>query len=341
MTALLSRRDLMAGAVGLGLAARDAAAAPAQIPSWRTEFREVAPGVWAYVQAGGPDVPYSGISNAGVVVGRDGLTVIDSLPAPIQSQAFAAAIATALPGRSVKRLIYSHHHGDHIDGAPYFPGVELVGTKFAREAILAMAPLPPWERRAGWAQGGEPHPRIPPTTIIEGDVTYDLGDGLTVKAMPVVAHTAGDLIVYIPERQTVFMGDNGFFYVAPYAHWAYIDGWIRLCDQLLDLPIRVVVPGHGPVGGKRELAEMRDYLVTFRGEARARYDAGMTPGRAAASITLGGRFDNWRGARDRLAWNTARAFQDFAGGMKPEMDTAAAAAAANEYAAITGYMPQP
>jgi glyoxylase-like metal-dependent hydrolase (beta-lactamase superfamily II) len=170
--------------------------------------------------------------------------------------------------------------------------------------------------------------------------TYELGD-MSARITAVRAHTAGDLLVHVPERKVLFTGDVGFFYVAPYAHWGYVADWIALCERILGMDdVEVIVPGHGPLGGKRELADMRDYLVLFRKEARARYDAGMSPGKAAASITTMGKFDAWRGSRDRLAMNMVRAFHDFAGTMTPQMDVAGTAAANDEYAAITGYRPQ-
>src|SRR5690242_14813297 len=63
------------------------AAAPAnpnfpQVPTWNTELRELAPGVYAYIQAGGPGRDNVSISNAGVIVGDDSVMVIDTLTAP-------------------------------------------------------------------------------------------------------------------------------------------------------------------------------------------------------------------------------------------------------------------
>jgi cyclase len=340
MYAGVSRREAIQGlGVSLALSAgigRRAFAQTPSIPSWGTEFREVEPNVWAYVQAGGPGIPYPGISNAGMLVGPHGITAIDSLPAPLQTRAFLDASARALPGKAIRRLIYTHHHGDHIDGAVQFPeDVEIVGTEFCRRTIQAMEPLPAWQERDGWARGGESHARLAPNTIIEGPVTYVLGD-MEVRLTPVVAHTMGDILVHIPDRKLMFLGDNGFFYVAPYAHWAYLSRWIELCDGLLDLDVTTFVPGHGPIGGKRELAEQREFLVLFRDEARARFDAGMSAGKAAASITTMGRFDAWRGARDRLPMNTVRAFQEFSGTLTPEMDQVAVNEATAEFAELTG-----
>ena len=352
MTELLSRRDAIRRGIGIGAGAIAAAssaritqaqAAPSAldaIPTWGTEFKQLAPHVYSYVQAGGPSIPYSGIANAGIIEGTDSLIAFDSLAAPLQTKAFLAAVKSAFPSKPISRLIYSHHHGDHIDGAEFFPPVELVGTEFCREAILAMKPLPPWEKRAGWADGGEKHDRLPPTTIFEKNLTYH--NGTTVAQLMEVspAHTYGDLIVYLPQEKVIFAGDVAFFYIAPYAHWANITNWINVSNKILDMDVNVIVPGHGPLGGKKELAAMRDYLILFQKEARKRYDAGMTPGKAAASISMG-RFDSWLGARDRLAMNTVRAFHEFSGTLVPEMDVDGTAAANKEFAGVTGYMPQP
>ena len=62
------------------------------------------------------------------------------------------------------------------------------------------------------------------------------------------------------------------------------------------MDVKTIVPGHGPLGGKRELPEMSEYLALFKTEAWKRYNAGLTPGKAAADIKLG-KFDSWIGAR--------------------------------------------
>jgi hypothetical protein len=75
------------------------------------------------------------------------------------------------------------------------------------------------------------------------------------------------------------------------------------------MDVDVIVPGHGPIGGKKELAEMGQYLELFKREARKRFDAGLRPGQAAAQISLG-KFDNWIGARDRPVMNTVRLYHE-------------------------------
>jgi hypothetical protein len=43
-----------------------------QVPTWKTELRQLAPNVYAYVQGGGPGIPNRSVSNAGIVIGDDG-----------------------------------------------------------------------------------------------------------------------------------------------------------------------------------------------------------------------------------------------------------------------------
>src|SRR5690349_21090689 len=61
-------------------------------PTWETELKEIAPNVYAYVQGGGPGRDNVSISNAGIIVGDDGVMVIDSLAAPMHAKRFIAAI---------------------------------------------------------------------------------------------------------------------------------------------------------------------------------------------------------------------------------------------------------
>ena len=49
------------------------------IPSWQKEYRELADGVFAYIQAGGPGISNLNISNAGLIVGAESNVAVDAL----------------------------------------------------------------------------------------------------------------------------------------------------------------------------------------------------------------------------------------------------------------------
>ena len=83
------------------------------------------------------------------------------------------------------------------------------------------------------------------------------------------AHTWGDVMVYLPQQKILFAGDVGFFWVAPYANNSYITKWIETCDTIAGWDVDVIVPGHGPIGGKKELAEMAELLPRAGASRRA------------------------------------------------------------------------
>ena len=90
------------------------------------------------------------------------------------------------------------------------------------------------------------------------------------------------------------------------------------------------MPGHGPVGGKAQLQEMRGYLelLLARGPQEI-LNAGISPGRAAAEIDLG-KYASWTDA-DRIATNMARVYSEFRGTIGSDMDRDAARQAVAEY----------
>jgi cyclase len=290
-----------------------------QPPSWKTELRQLAPNVYAYVQGGGPGINSPGVSNAGLIAGPDFLMAIDALQAPIPAKSFIAAARKAT-GKSFGRLINTHHHGDHVSGNQFFVPAEILSHPYCRQEVLKTVATTPkmWQKQEGLAEGTEERKVVPPMTTFEDNVTYHIGDTVVEFHFAGPAHTWGDIVAYLPQHKILFAGDIAFFYVAPYAHNGYVTKWIEQVDKILKMDVAVIVPGHGPVAGKKELAEMGEYLRLLKAGARKRYDAGMSAGKAAAEIRLG-RFDNWLGP-ERIVMDTARLYDEFKGTLTPDIN---------------------
>ena len=305
-------------------------------PSWKNEMRRLAPGVFAYVQAGGPGVLAQGVSNAGVIVGDDHVTVIDATGWPLHARALIAAAKEAGGNKPIRRLINTHHHGDHVNGNQFFGPIEIISHPYCRDEVRkAVAATPArWDKREGFADGNEERRLVPPTTTVDGTMVYHYGDSPAEVRFAGPAHTYGDLIVYFPKYKLLFASDIAFYYVAPFAHNAHVGKWLETIDRILKMDVDTIVPGHGPIGGKKELAEMAEYFKTLQREAKPRYDAGMTPGRAAAEIRLG-KFDNWIGP-ERIVMNTVRLSNEFNGTGGPDFDVQGTQHATDEYNAVRG-----
>ena len=302
-------------------------------PTWEKELRELAPNIYGYFQGGGPGRNNVSISDAGVIVGDSSVMVIDTTTAPMHAKDFVAAIRK-VTDKPFRHVINTHHHGDHINGNQFFEGAEIVGHPYCRDEVLKVVDAGGpalWARREGWADGTEPRKILPPTTTFDGKMTYYYGKTV-VEVFPMLpAHTYGDLVVYLPQHRILFAGDIAFFYVAPFCQNAHPSNWIEICDKIEQMPVDRIVPGHGPLGGKAELAEMRGYLALLKSEARRRYDARLGAGAAAADISLG-KYDNWIGP-ERIIMDTQRFYLEFAGKLTPDVDAEGIRQATEEYSA--------
>jgi cyclase len=306
------------------------------IPSWPKEFREVADGVFAYIQAGGPGIGNLNISNAGLIVGPNANVAVDALWAPPMTRDFIASIRRTSKN-PVEHLLLTHHHGDHTYGAASFRPAEIVSHRRCREVLATMSPPDPERMR----QAGSPYADdfkgleiALPTLTFESEMTLYCGDREVRLLYCGPAHTVDDTLVYMPKEKLLFAGDIAFYYVTPLAFQGHVSGWIKAIDRVRDLDVETIVPGHGPVGGKRELAEVREYMALVRREARRCFEAGLDETEAAIEIRLGW-FDRWV-EPERLVHNVMRFYSELRGDPFAALDTAKLRAALDAFRAKAG-----
>lgn len=282
---------------------------------FKTGIEEVAPKVYAYVQAYGE----LGVSNAGLVVDREGSMAIDALMVPSMTRRFLAAIkkVTRTP---VTRLVNTHHHIDHSGGNFLFRNAEIVSHAYCRGEIeRAGIPVEVLQQRIPRFAAEFPQLKlaIPEVTFTDRLVFHMAGRDVELRHLG-PAHTFGDALVYLPKEKVLFAGDLAFYYVTPLAFQGHVGNWIKVADRILEMDVDVIVPGHGPIGGKKELREMRAYLVMIRREAKKRFAAGMTAEQAAREMKLG-IYARWR-EPERILPNVMRLYQEFRNELDQALD---------------------
>jgi len=286
------------------------------VPVWKTGMREVAPKVFAYVQATGE----TGISNAGLVVGADGAVAVDALMVPSMTRRLVAAIKKTTR-KKVRSLINTHHHLDHTGGNRFFRGATIVATAKCRSELAPGFPPVPLLQRF-MPRFAREFPRLelvlPTVTFEDRLVLHDGERELHLWHPGTPAHTSGDAIVFLPRERLIFAGDLAFHYVTPLAFQGHVGQWIAAADRVLAFEADVIVPGHGPIGTRKELALMREYLALVRREAKTRFEAGMPAEAAARDIKLGV-YASWHEA-ERLLPNVMRCYQEFRGETHLPMD---------------------
>ena len=304
------------------------------VPAWKTEMRQLAPNVYAYQQEGGTGHINAGISNAGLFVGENSMVAFDGLGYPMQTKAFIAAAKKVSGGKPFSELIDSHHHGDHVAGNQFFVPTPILSHPYCRDEVVKAAPNTPasWPKAEGQADGTEVRKLVPPNVTFEDNLVYYIGGNKVEFRFVGPAHTWGDLVAYLPDHKIMFAADLAFFYLVPYCHNAHVSKWMESMEKVLKMDVDTIVPGHGPVAGKKELNESLEYFRFLKTEVKKRYDAKMTPGAAAADLKMG-KYDNWMGP-ERTVMNTVRLYDEFKGTLKPDIDVEGTKQAIVEYNSI-------
>jgi glyoxylase-like metal-dependent hydrolase (beta-lactamase superfamily II) len=233
--------------------------------------------------------------------------------------------ARVLP-EPARRVVNTHHNGDHCWGNQLFTGAEIIGHRLCAagmakenpagmQALRAMTDnadpaLAAFARRlAEWDFTGVV--LTPPTTLVDERLDLDVG-GVPVELHYVgPAHTQGDVIVYLPEQRVVFTGDVLFRLCTPIGWEGTYANWKAALDAIVALAPEVVVPGHGPLCGVEGPQEMRAYLDYVERESKAAFAAGLSEVEAAKRIDLGP-YAAWT-EPERLVFNVARAYRECRG----------------------------
>lgn len=289
---------LLALGATAALAAR--AAAPTRPgPPALFEVVPVREGVWAAIAR--PVTPLN--CNAAVIAGARELLVVDSHGTPSSAQSLLRQLArvTRLP---VRYVVNTHFHGDHARGnQTYGPDVQIVATEATRRNLQAietarladeLAALP--ARIAELRQDRSPAGRarlaaaerhraeLERLRIVLPTITFDRSLRLHGLGREVVilflgrAHTDGDAVVYLPRERVVVTGDLVTRW-GPGMGDGYPDEWLRTLDELARLDVETVIGGHGAVGGRELITNLRAYIADVIAEVKAELARG-TPAAA-------------------------------------------------------------
>ena len=265
-----------------------------------------------------------GTSNSGLV-NRGGSLAVDTFWDLPHTRDMIAQYARVWR-EPARRVVNTHHNGDHAWGNQLFPTAELIGHRRCAEGFGRERPEMMQMLRS---QAGSENPVLralaakladwdftgvtltPPTTLIDDRLELDL-DGVRVELLWVgPAHTAGDVIAWLPSERSVFTGDVLFRLCTPIGWDGTFDGWIAALDRIVALDPKVVVPGHGPLCGVEGPREMREYLAYVRAECGKLFAAGVPAIEAAKKIDLGP-YAAWT-EPERIVFQVERAYRELQG----------------------------
>jgi len=252
--------------------------------------RRLAPDVFAVM--GDTGRGSEGRPNAGFIVTDSGVVVIDALASPAQGERLVQTIRSATR-QPIRWLVLTHHHPDHHFGAIALrragarviahPDVSTGVDEQSREAAESV-----WTQVVGKAEmRGFAYADVPDVPVTSAD-TLRLGGKIIVIAHPWrgPAHTAGDLIVWLPDERVLFAGDllieDGVTMVVDGSS----RGLLAALDTLAGLDARIVVPGHGavPAEPRALIARTREYITGLRAAMRTAVEGHRSLNRALDSL---------------------------------------------------------
>lgn len=284
------------------------------------ELRELATDVYACLQ----EERGLGTSNSGFVNAGGGL-VVDTFWDLPHTRRMIDEYARVWHGPA-KRVVNTHRNGDHCWGNQLFPNAEIIAHRLCNEYLALESPALMQSVRLA-TDSSDPATAdlaralvdwdftgivvTPPTRLIDDRLLLDLG-GIAVDVLHVgPAHTAGDVIVHLPEQGIVFAGDVLFRLCTPIGWEGTSARWCEALDRIVALQPQVIVPGHGPVCGVEGAREMKAYLEYVMSESQRFFEAGVPVADAARRIDLGP-YAGWT-EPERLVFNVARAYRELRG----------------------------
>jgi glyoxylase-like metal-dependent hydrolase (beta-lactamase superfamily II) len=216
-----------------------------------------------------PDQRINVIPNIGIIIGRDGVLVVDTGMGPRNAETVLGEVKK-ITSKPVAYLTITHFHPEHGMGAQAFPASTIIIYPTAQKTELLEKGAAMINQFSGVSTGiadllKPVKIRMPNVTFSE-EADVDLGDFPVRLLHWGSSHTRGDGFVFLPKQSIVFGGDvvvNRFFPIMADSDSSGTN-WIEILGRLEKLHPAIVVPGHGDVGDVGLITAMRDYLVFVR-----------------------------------------------------------------------------
>ncbi len=219
----------------------------------------VAAGIHMLVGAGG---------NIGVSSGVDGIFMVDDQFAPLTDKILAAV--KKISDKPVRFLLNTHWHFDHTGGNENMGKAGV--TVIAHDNVRKTMSVPQMLKAFNMNVPASPKAALPVITFNDTATFHLNGETIHIRHLP-PAHTDGDSFVHFKNADVIHAGDtyfNGLYPFIDVDHGGSIDGMIRAAGTILDVagPSTKIIPGHGPLSDKAQLAAYREMLITVRDRLR-------------------------------------------------------------------------
>jgi len=287
-------------------------------------FTEIGPGLHAYTAEGDP--------NTGIIVGDDGVMVVDTQATPVMARQVIARVRQ-VTDKPIRYVVLSHYHAVRVLGASAYGAAEIIASDACR-AMIHERGLEDWkseyERFPRLFDAADSVPGLTwPSLTFKTSLTLYLGKRRVDLMHLGRAHTAGDIVAWVPDAGVMFSGDAVEYRSACYCGDAHFADWPTTLLRIGEFHPRALMPGRGDalIGDEmvaKALASTGDFLkATYDAVARVAQGGGnLKQAFAACRAACDPRFADYAIYEHCLPFNVARAFDEALGIDTPRIWTA-------------------
>ncbi|MEM1315160.1 MAG: MBL fold metallo-hydrolase [Pseudomonadota bacterium] len=287
-------------------------------------FVEVGDGLWAFTAEGDP--------NSGVIIGDDSVMIVEAQATPRLANMVIERVRS-VTDKPIKHLVLTHYHAVRVLGASAYGASEILMSEKAR-SMVAERGQEDWDsefdRFPRLFQGHEEIPGLTwPTQTFQGRMTVFLGSRRVDLMQVGRGHTAGDIVVHVPDQNVMFTGDLVEYRSACYCGDAHLLDWPVTLKTIRSFELDAIAPGRGDALVGREavnaaLDSTSDFVrETYASVARVAARGGsLKEAWDACRAACDPKFGDYAIYEHCLPFNVARAYDEARGIDTPRIWTA-------------------
>ena len=287
-------------------------------------FAKLGEGAYAYTAEGDP--------NTGVIIGDEGIMVIDTQATPHMAQKVLAKIRE-ISDLPIKYILMTHYHAVRVLGAAAYEAENIIASQLTYEMIEERGQFDydsELDRFPRLFEGNETIPGLTwPSIVFDGKITVDLGNCPVEIWSPGKGHTQGDTIAWMPEQKVLYSGDLVEYGATPYTGDAHLTDWPATLDALRALKPEKLVPGRGdalttPELCEQAMSETQDFLTDLFETAKKSQAAGKSLKESfdATKALMDPKYGDWVIYEHCMPFDVSRAYDEAGGMVRPQIWTA-------------------
>jgi glyoxylase-like metal-dependent hydrolase (beta-lactamase superfamily II) len=287
-------------------------------------FDEIGRDLWAFTAEGDP--------NSGVIIGDESVMIVEAQATPRLAHKVIEKVRE-VTDKPISHVVLTHYHAVRVLGASAYGAEQIIMGEAARGMVMERG-QEDWDsefqRFPRLFEGYESIPGLTfPTTTFNDRMTVHLGKRRVDLIHLGRAHTAGDIVIHVPDENVMFTGDIVEDHSACYCGDGHFADWGTTLDAIKAYDVNSIAPGRGgALIGKeavaRAIESTRDFVnSTYAPAARVAAQGGtLKQAWDAVRAECDPKFADYAIYEHCLPFNVARAYDEARGISHPRIWTA-------------------